>query len=126
MYITCIYIHTHTSLLSPRMERQEAVADQMQEDIQEVTRQLTKSTTNLVNFMRNVHRCIPRGRVLLRPEKADEKRGEIFEKVKPLLGTNMGEVSRLFFSNRGKRAAQKQHVNLIGTSRKQENDIDLE
>mmetsp|Transcript_11007 Transcript_11007/g.26578 ORF Transcript_11007/g.26578 Transcript_11007/m.26578 type:complete len:577 (-) Transcript_11007:222-1952(-) len=108
------------------MERQEAVADQMQEDIQEVTRQLTKSTTNLVNFMRNVHRCIPRGRVLLRPEKADEKRGEIFEKVKPLLGTNMGEVSRLFFSNRGKRAAQKQHVNLIGTSRKQENDIDLE
>ena len=75
------------------MERQVSLADEMQSDIQAVTRQLTKSTQNLVNFMHNVSRCIPRSKVLLKPSAAEEQRIEILDKVKPILGPNMGQAS---------------------------------
>ena len=83
---------TQSPTPSPSERLRAQQADAMREEVAAVTRQLTKSTTHLVHFMHNISRCVPRDRVLLRVADAEERRSNLLDKVRPLLGTNMGEA----------------------------------
>ncbi|CAK9073969.1 L type [Durusdinium trenchii] len=78
------------------MNRQIRQVQKFEQEIAEITQHLTMASRAILNLMHSCGRCIPPGQVQISEKEIEEHQEKLLKKVRPLLGTHVRQVSRLF------------------------------